>query len=212
MPPRSKQTIVLLSPFLIILINFIVAIIAGKLLANWAFLPIILIEWCFFLFCIFKYGGKMAISKWLKKPSGSLVWILPTLVIGLVPLPLFLLHHETLSSWEIWLPWILLALINPFIEEFYWRGLLSDYSVKWPAWISVLFTSSLFALNHAAFGINSKLNSGPAVIISTFIMGVVWAITYKKTNSLRWIIFAHFLVDFLNLSVPSFLDLYDSAW
>ena len=37
-----------------------------------------------------------------------------------------------------------------------------------------------------------------------------WA--FVKTKSLRWTILSHFLVDFLNLSVPSFLDLYKAGW
>jgi membrane protease YdiL (CAAX protease family) len=209
---NKKRTIVLLSPFLIILINFIVAIISGKLIGKWAFIPVILIEWCFFLFLVLRFGGSESIKKWLKKPSGSFGWTILALFVSLIPLPLFLLHSATLSSWIIWLPWILLALINPWMEEFYWRGLLLQYASKWPDWVAVLFTSAVFALNHAVFGVNSTLNSGVAVIISTFFMGVIWGLVFKKTNSLRWVIFAHFLVDFLNLSVPSFLDLYKSAW
>jgi hypothetical protein len=42
-------------------------------------------------------------------------------------------------------------------------------------------------------------------------MGIIWGLDFKKTNSLRWIIFAHFLVDFFNLSASSFLDLYEKG-
>ncbi len=158
------------------------------------------------------FGGVKSIKRWLKKPVGSFGWTILALIIGLIPLPLFLLHSELLSPWEIWLPWILLALINPWIEEFYWRGLLLDYAGEWSTWLAVLFTSLVFAANHMVFGVNSELNSGFEIIISTLIMGIVWAIVLKKTHSLRWIIFAHFLVDFFNLSVPSFLDLYKPGW
>ena len=68
-----------------------------------------------------------------------------------------------------------------------------------------------FAVTLAVFGINSELNSGITVIISTFVMGVFWGFVYKKTNSLRWIILAHLLVDLFNLSAASFLDLYDKG-
>ncbi|MFQ3213671.1 MAG: membrane protease YdiL (CAAX protease family), partial [Marivirga sp.] len=43
---------------------------------------------------------------------------------------------------------------------------------------AVLFTSLLFALNHAVFGVNSELNNGLTVIISTFIMGIIWGLAY----------------------------------
>jgi membrane protease YdiL (CAAX protease family) len=116
-----------------------------------------------------------------------------------------------LKGWTIWLPWILLALINPWIEEFYWRGLLLDYTKNWPKWASVLFVSILFATNHIAFGINSNVTCGFEIIISTFIMGVAWAIIYMKSKSLRWSIFSHFLIDFFGVSSVAFLDLFDKV-
>jgi len=86
-----------------------------------------------------------------------------------------------------------------------------DYTKDWKKWSSVLFTSFVFSMNHAVFGINSELNSGLEVIISTLILGIIWAIVYHKTESLRWCVFAHFLVDIFNLSAPSFLDLYEKT-
>lgn len=203
---------VILSPFLIIAVNLIVAIIFGRLFEKWAFIPLILIEWFLFMFFVIKYGGITAIKNWLKKSNKNWGWNIASLMIGLIPLPIFLKYNNLLNDWMIWLPWILLALINPWIEEFYWRGLLADFTKKWNAALSILFTSFVFSINHAVFGINSELFRGYEVVISTFIMGMVWAITYKKTNSLRWVIFSHFLVDFLNLSAPAFLDLFKPGW
>jgi len=207
----TKRNIVIASPFLIIAVNFGVAFTFGEIIGKWAFVPMVLVGWTLWLFFILKYGGVDSIKKWLKKPDGALGWGLFALIIGLIPLPIFLLHSDTLSSWQIWLPWILLALINPWIEEFYWRGLLLDFTKNWPNWIAILFTSLLFSLNHAAFGINSELMSGFEMVVSTLIMGIVWAIIYKRTNSVRWLVFSHFLVDFLNLSTPAFLDLFEKG-
>lgn len=207
----TRKQIVLASPFLIIAINFGIAFLFGNIIGKWAFIPIILIEWCLFLFFILRYTEKESLKKWLQKSKGSFWWNILTLFVGILPLPLFLMHYETLDIWQVWLPWILLALINPWLEEFYWRGLLLDYTKNWSNWIAIIFTSLAFALNHAVFGINSELNSGITVIISTLIMGVIWGVVYKKTDSLRWIILAHFLVDFFNLSASSFLDLYEKG-
>lgn len=206
---RTKSTkFILFTPFLIIGINSLVAILFGKLIGKWAFIPLIIIEWGLFLYFILKYSPKGTIKEWLKKPQGKWGWSFVALLIGLIPLPIFLKFHYLLDDWTIWLPWIILALFNPFIEEFYWRGFLMDTTKKWNKISSILFTSVLFSANHAVFGINSELFRGYEVIISTFIMGIVWAITYHKTNSLRWVILSHFLVDFLNLSAPAFLDLF----
>ncbi|CAM3411761.1 CPBP family intramembrane glutamic endopeptidase [Aequorivita lipolytica] len=207
----TKKEIVLASPFLIIAISFGIAFLFGNIIGKWAFIPIILIQWCLFIFFIFKYTDKETRKKFLQKPKGSFGWNILALIVGLLPLPLFLMHYETLQIWQVWLPWILLALFNPWIEEFYWRGLLLNYTKNWSNWTAILFTSLVFAFSHAVFGVNSDLNSGLTVIISTFIMGIVWGLVYKKTASLRWIILAHFLVDFLNLSAASFLDLYEKG-
>lgn len=174
----SRKDIVIGSPFLIIGINFGIAFLFGGIIGKWASVPIILIEWCLFLFFIFRYTDKEIRKSWLKKAKGSFGWNILALFIGILPLPLFLLHYEELAIWQVSLPWILLATINPWLEEFYWRGLVMDYTKNWPNWTAVLFTSLLFALNHAVFGVNSELNSGLTVIISTFIMGIIWGLAY----------------------------------
>lgn len=208
----KKRTLVILSPFLIMLVNLLVAIVAGHYIGKWAFVPIILIEWGLFLVFISKYGGKVTLRNWLKPSKVGLGWIIATLVVAITPLPIFLKYHHLLSTWHLIVPWVILGLINPWLEEFYWRGLLSDYTKSWGSLLSVVFSSTMFSLNHAVFGINSPLFSGYEMMISTFFMGIVWAITYKRTDSLRWVIFAHVLVDFLNLSSVSFLDLFKPSW
>jgi membrane protease YdiL (CAAX protease family) len=208
----SNKLLIYLSPVIIIIVNIIVAVLFGKIIGKWAFLPIILIEWCLFAFFISKSGQQNRIKIWLSKPRGSLIWLFLSILISSGTLLIFIKHYELLDSWKIIVPWLLIALINPFMEEFYWRGLLLDYTTKWKSWLAVIITSLLFASNHYVFAIHSELFRGLPVFVSTFLMGVVWAITYQKTKSLVWTILAHFLVDFLNLSVPSFLDLYKAGW
>lgn len=209
----TKERIVILSPFIIIIANLLAAYAFGQVIGKWAFVPMILICWSLWLFFIVKYGGTESINQWLKKPEGKFGWALLAILVGLIPLPIFLLHSDTLSHWTIWLPWITIALINPWIEEFYWRGLLLDYTSSWSNWTAVSYASILFAVNHIAFGINSQVNSGYDAVIATLIMGVVWSIVYLKTKSLRWTIFSHIMVDFFNLSAAAFMDMYDKgAW
>ncbi|MPS71943.1 MAG: hypothetical protein E2590_02225 [Chryseobacterium sp.] len=128
---NPKSTFVIISPFLIIIVNIITAIIFGNLIGKWAFIPLILIEWILFLFFIIKYGGASSIRNWLKKSGKNWGWNVFAIIIALTPLPIFLKHYQLLDNWSVWLPWILLALINPWLEEFYWRGLLSDFTKKW---------------------------------------------------------------------------------
>lgn len=206
-----KEKLVIASPFLIVFVNLLLAVVFGRLIGKWAFLPMILTGWALWLFFILRYGKTRDYKRWLGKPKGSFGWLALALVVGLIPLPVFLLHSDTLAGWSVIVPWLVLALVNPWIEEGYWRGLLLDHTRHWKPWVAILYTSTFFALNHLAFGINSVVNSGPEVFVATLIMGVAWAAIYHYTGSLRWAIGSHFLVDFFNLSVPAFLDLFEKT-
>ncbi|MGH9942688.1 MAG: CPBP family glutamic-type intramembrane protease [Pyrinomonadaceae bacterium] len=80
----------------------------------------------------------------------------------LSPVHCFLQNWRLLSSVWIWLPWLLFALINPWLEKGYWRGLLLDASAKWKTWASVLYTSAVYAASHPLmWGV--KFTGEPAV-------------------------------------------------
>jgi uncharacterized protein len=72
----------------------------------------------------------------------------------------------------------------------------------------VLYSTVFFAINHPlTIGVYSIANRHPAVLISTIIMGLAWAVVYRRTRSLRWPIIAHMLTDLLNLSVLAFMNI-----
>jgi len=130
----------------------------------------------------------------------------------LIPLLLFLLNWSLFDSFVLVLAWFFFALINAPLEEGYWRGLLLDKTAGWPGWLSVLYSSFFFALNHPlTFGVHSIANRHPVTLVSTFIMGAAWAVVYRRTGSLRWPVIAHVLVDLFNLSVLAFLNIYIPA-
>lgn len=89
---------VILSPFAIIAINIIVAIFFGRLIGKWSFIPLILIEWCLFIFFILKYGTKEVINTWLKKPQKNWGWNIVAIIVGLIPLPIFLKFNYLLAD------------------------------------------------------------------------------------------------------------------
>lgn len=64
----TKRNAVLLSPFFIISINLIVAIISNRMIGKWSFVPIILIEWVLFMFFVLWFGGTDSIKNGLKNP------------------------------------------------------------------------------------------------------------------------------------------------
>lgn len=105
--------------------------------------------------------------------------------------------------------WLLLALINPWLEEGYWRGLLMDATDRWPGWLAVLQGAFWFGASHPlVLGANgAETVQGLPGFVGTFVVGVVWALVYRRTRSLRWPIFGHLLQDLFAPPVPVFLNL-----
>jgi membrane protease YdiL (CAAX protease family) len=167
---------------IIITTNFLSACFFGTLIGKWVFIPIILIEWCWFIFFIAKFGGRPSIKLWLRQPDHNSIWTVFAVILGLVPFPIFILYKVHLAEWTVLLPWIIQAIVNPWPEEFYWRGLLLDNTSRWNKWIAILFSSLLFAANHAVFAIHSELMRSSEIFVSTLVMGIVWAVAYKKNG------------------------------
>ncbi len=203
---RLRQWTVGLSPFIVIALGHLTARITGTV---WAWIPLTLLLWSLFALFIFLNDDGQSIQRWLRAPQGNWIWSFFSIVVGLIPLGVFLSNWQLLDPIWIWLPWLAFALINPFLEEGYWRGVLLDATAHLPRWCGIVYSSALFALNHPlTFGVNSIANAHPVTAISTFGMGLVWALTYHKTKSLRVVVVAHILVDLFNLSIPAFLNLY----
>ncbi len=199
---------IIYSPFLIICINIITALSFGKMMEKWVFIPIILIQWLLMALIICVFSSQAQLIQWLQFPKKHFSWVILSVLVALIPIPIFLKYHYLLNHWTIVIPWILIALINPWMEEFFWRGLLSEATKKWSTLHAALFSALLFSINHIVFAIHSELFRGPEVFITTFIIGLIWGICFIKSKSLFWLVVAHFCVDFLNLSVPAFLDLF----
>ncbi|MFZ4262895.1 CPBP family intramembrane glutamic endopeptidase [Sphingobacterium sp. HJSM2_6] len=203
---------ILYTPLIVILINVFVAVFFGRLFGKWVFIPIILFEWLVYVLFISLFSSKIQLLNWLKPSKRQFAWQILSILIAFIPLPIFLKFNHLLNHWTIFIPWIILALINPWLEEFFWRGILLEATKKWSTLQSAMYSSILFSINHAVFGLHSELFRGPEVFISTFIMSAIWTITFMKTKSLQWVIVAHMVVDILNLSVPAFLDLFEATF
>lgn len=98
-----------------------------------------------------------------------------------------------LNQSEIVLWFVLLPIAAAFLEETIWRG----YTIPRlrGTWRSVLLSSLSFALFHGIFN--------PLVLMATFVQGVVWSWTYRRTESTIPGMVLHFLSRYLIL-VPRF--------
>ncbi|MCX8058199.1 MAG: CPBP family intramembrane metalloprotease [Spirochaetes bacterium] len=203
--------LMIISPFIIILSGFLTAKFAGIILKEWAWIPLTLVLWGLMGFFIF-FGLKkknLKIQSYLFFEKINIYKIL-SLIAGFIPFALFLMNINLIkNNKNLIIFWLLFSIINPFFEEFYFRGVLLIYTENWKAFLSVLYSTFLFAVNHPiSWGVNSIANRHPVTFISTFIMGLVWAINFKKCKDLLFPIIGHFLVDLFNLSVFIFLNIY----
>jgi membrane protease YdiL (CAAX protease family) len=204
---RFQPWIILLSPFVVIVICNLVANYAGTLWGAWAWLPLALTYWSLLLFLIIWGGGLGAIRRWLQPPIGRVVWSIVAVGTGLLAVPSFVLGMKYLNA--VWLPWLIFGLVNPWLEEGYWRGLLLDQFPQWSLGFRIAYSTLLFGISHPLmWGVNSIPNRHIAILGVALIFGFVWSVVYIKTKSLRWAIVGHILADLLTVSVAAFLNLF----
>ena len=209
---EARRRLILLSPLGVLALGHLAARAGGLVFGVWVWIPLVLAYWGVLAGCMVWGAGRAALRQWLRPRQGGWGWAVLAVAVGLLPLPILLSNWSVLRPLQIWVPWLLFALINPWFEEGYWRGLLLDAAAEWKGWLSILYTSGLFAASHPLlWGVNSVANRTLTAVISTFIMGVVWGLVYRRTRSLRWVVAAHVLVDLFNLAVPVFLNLYAPA-
>jgi membrane protease YdiL (CAAX protease family) len=124
-----------------------------------------------------------------------LIFIIPAFIFIFIPN----IHLLKLDGWLAMN--IILCIITPWIEEIYWRGLVSGTFNDNPV-ISFCVSTIGFALSHPLiFGINSKGDSGLLAFAGTLFVGAIWWWCYYKTKSLRGNIITHFLTDVAGMAV-----------
>lgn len=106
------------------------------------------------------------------------------------------------------IPTLLFILINPCLEEGYWRGLVVDAAARWPRWLAILYSSGLSAINHLWLMVVVVAAHNPAVPAYQLVLGLLMGVVYVETRSLRWPIVAHLVTNLFSLSVAMFLNLY----
>jgi uncharacterized protein len=89
-----------------------------------------------------------------------------------------LLGNQEFAWFEFLISFISVAVMAPFFEELYFRGLLHRwFRARWQMWPAVFASSAIFGLAHF---------DSAGVAVSSFILGIVMAFAYEKTGSL-WI-------------------------
>ena len=209
----TRQRLVLFSPLLVVILGQLAARTAGPIIGVWSWLPLNIGYWTTLTLLITWGGGRQAILNWFRRPQGN--WLWPLLAISIAVLPtapmLFPDTWRLFLQVEIWLPTLLFVLVNPCVEEGYWRGLLLDAAGDRSKWLVILYSSTLFMINHMWISVMVIGARNPMASVFQFVFGIVMSTTYLKTRSLQWPLVAHFLVNLLTPTVAVFLNLYVPA-
>lgn len=145
--------------------------------------------------------------KSMLRPSVNWQWnLLPFIFIVPIIFTVFIPNIHLLKP-DQWLAMnILICLINPWIEEFYWRGMVHEAFKDRPI-RSLLISAIGFGLSHPLiFGINSPGVRGIIGFAGVFLVGVIFWLCYYKTKSLRGCILSHFLTDVAGMAVYILAD------
>jgi len=198
------------SPIVVITGCSLISIIFTIFLGVNAYIPVLLIYWSILLiFIILKGDFRTSIKKWLQPAKGNKLWSIIPFLFTFMSLPMLIMNWALLADPYILISLIIFSVVNPWFEEFYWRGLILDLTEKWSLWVRLLYSAVLFTINHPLMvGIFSIANRMVVFLFTTVILGVIYGLIYIKTASLRWLILAHGLLNFLGISTAIFLNYY----
>ncbi|MCI4568029.1 CPBP family intramembrane glutamic endopeptidase [Lysobacter sp. CFH 32150] len=201
-----------LSPLVLMAVCIPAQHVAGARLGVWAWVPTMLLFWTTIAIAVNWFGGRRALARWLQPAQGAMLWGALGVGVGLLSLPGFLAHWQIVREPSILVFWLAFGLINPWFEEAYWRGMLMDATASWGGLLSVVYSAAWFALSHPLiWGVHATAMRQWPVIAALFFVGVIWAVVYRRSKSIRWTIAGHMLANLLGMAVPVLLNLYDPA-
>jgi membrane protease YdiL (CAAX protease family) len=203
-----RDWLVVVSPFPLIAVCRSIELLETPL-GTWVWVPAMLVFW-FAIAVLVRYGGSSeALACWLRTPRRPGSWCGLAVAVGLLSLPEFIGHWRVLLNPGVMIAWVLFALVNPLFEEAYWRGLLLDATASWRTVPAVAYSAFLFAASHPLiWGVRSEALRDLRVVPVLAMIGVVWAMAYRRTGSLVCSVVGHACANLLGMSVPLLLNLY----
>jgi membrane protease YdiL (CAAX protease family) len=201
----TRQNLVTASViFLILGGHFLAKLLSDDDVMAWVYVALYYGGWTFLsLILLLK---KSEAGSLLQRPKSIIEYIIP----ALVAVPLFIwvfIPNRELIKWDIWLALhVFICLVNPWLEEFYWRGLIFKIFQDKPVY-SYVMSSLGFGLSHPLiFGVNSPGIGGVPGFIGAFLIGSIWWWCLRRTRSLVGCIITHFLIDVAGMAVYILAD------
>lgn len=206
--PTWKRVTLLGSPLLVIATCHLVAIWSVPKLGIWAWIPLQAAYWSLLALICWSSGKLPALLSAFTRRTTWKWWVIGV-VVGLIPLPILLRNTSLLRMHSLVVYWLVIAVLNPFFEEAYWRGLLGSLTAQWATMPSLAYTSLFFAIAHPLlWGVFSTGNRSWQTVAALIVMGLVWGATFRRTSSLQAVTLSHCLVDIGNMTVWVFMNLY----
>lgn len=206
----KKYISYLSEPIILIIIGGLVGVIFNFIIGSKSWMVLTLVYWSTILFFVCRNSKKSGktLKSYFKFQNIKWYLVLISLVVGLLPLPIFLISYKLFTTPYLIISWLFVAIVNPFFEELFWRGYMLEKGVDIRFGMKAFLSTLFFTLSHPImWGVFSKPMLTKELIISVFIMGLAWAFIYKKSKSLVLPYFSHFLVDIFNCSVLAFINL-----
>jgi len=205
-----KLAYALISPVILVGICALVQVLAGRVIGVWAWVPTMFCFWAVIALLTRNFSGFSVARNRFRHATGSFVWPALAVLAGLLSLHGFIRHWTLLSTPSVIVAWVGFALINPWFEESYWRGLLMDATASWGRLRSQLYSSAWFAVSHPLiWGIHSLPLRKAEAVGALFFVGLLWGITYQRTGSLRWCVVGHMLANLFGLAALVLLNIHD---
>lgn len=127
---------------------------------------------------------------------GNIIGLVITALISITtPVDITNPVEKLLNSTNIWINLFLISIIGPIFEEFFFRKLLIDRTIKYGAKLSIILSALMFGLFHG------NLNQ----FFYTFLIGGFFAYVYIKTGKLIYPILLHILVNLMGSVVSIFV-------
>lgn len=197
---KYKKYVFLSLPILLILFFRLVALFIRSSLYSqlgiYMWIPFVVLYWIVLSAMIVIGTPKDKLIGRFQAPQGGKRWSIISVLISLIGLANMIMLLDDYSKMNILIPGLILSVINPWIEESFWRGFLIERLSDFPKAFSIPYINICFALLHLlTIGVISVPNQELVILPITFIVGVIWSVTYLKTNSLRYVVIGHFLLD-----------------
>ena len=103
--------------------------------------------------------------------------------------------QELLNSTDLWINLSIISIIGPIFEEFFFRKLLIDRTIKYGARVSILLSALMFGLFHGNL----------SQFFYAFLIGGFFAYVYIKTGKLIYSILLHIIINFMGSVVSLFV-------